>query len=119
MWSLLFCISSTSILAAAIAARTAFQRRSSSPVEIGVFRRSDMDISFSPGCGLAHDIDHGLGVVGEELAHIGFDSRHGTVFVALRIATEMREDRDVLGLPERIVGGQGLFREHVETGAGD
>jgi len=37
----LFCISSTSIFSFAMAARTACQRRSSSAVEIGVFRRSD------------------------------------------------------------------------------
>src|SRR5579862_4364599 len=40
MWSLLFCISSTSIFCACMAARTACQRRCSSAVEIGVLRRS-------------------------------------------------------------------------------
>src|SRR5215470_9991932 len=47
MWSLLFCISRTSIFSASMAARTAIQRRSSSAVEIGVFRRSD---GFIPAC---------------------------------------------------------------------
>src|SRR5713226_6146540 len=40
MWSLLFCISRTSTPSRFMAARTAFQRRSSSVVEIGVCRRS-------------------------------------------------------------------------------
>src|SRR5215203_5393604 len=40
MWSLLFCISRTSTPSRFMAARTAFQRRSSSAVEIGVCRRS-------------------------------------------------------------------------------
>src|SRR5215471_3724609 len=40
MWSLLFCISSTSIRSRCIALRTACQRRCSSAVEIGVLRRS-------------------------------------------------------------------------------
>ena len=52
MWSLLFCISSTSIFSRAIAARTAFQRRSSSAVEIGVFSRSDKAIRYSQEAGL-------------------------------------------------------------------
>src|SRR3982074_330438 len=54
MWSLLFCISRTSILSACMAARTAFHRRCSSVVEIGVFRRSlraAMGGPFLPECG--------------------------------------------------------------------
>ena len=53
------------------------------------------------------------------LRHIAGDGRHGAVLVAVRIAAEMREDRHVLGLPQRIVGRQRLLREHVERGAGD
>src|SRR6185312_10990245 len=112
-------MSSTSTCSRSIAARTAFQRRSSSAVEIGVFRRSDKAISFSPGCGLAHDIDHVLEIAGEELTHVALDGGHGTILVAVRVAAEMREDRDVLRLPQRIVRRQWLLRKDIESGTGD
>src|SRR5579864_5843873 len=112
MWSLLFCISSTSILAAVMAARTRRQRRSNSAVEIGVFSRSDKAMELhSPGRGLAHDIDHAFGIVGEKFRHVAGERRHGAIFVALRIAAEMRKDRDVLGFPQRVVGRQRLLRK--------
>src|SRR5581483_10949964 len=119
MWSLLFCISSTSIFSRAIAARTAFQRRSSSCVEIGVLRRSDMDITLLPGCGLAHDIDHLLRLAGEIACHVAGERRHGALLVALRIAAEMREDGEIFRLPQRTIGRQRLLREHIERGAGN
>src|SRR6185437_6025884 len=113
MWSLLFCISSTSILSRAIAARTAFQRRSSSAVEIGVFSRSDRAIKSLPRDGLAHDVDHRLEIAGKKLLHIAGNGGHGAVLVAVRVAAEMREHGDVLGLVERTAGGQGLLRVDV------
>src|SRR5665647_37786 len=110
MWSLLFCMTRTSILSRAIASRTAFQRRSSSGVEIGVFRRSEKAMvscpqRFLPGCRFAHDIDHAFKVAAEIFAHIAFDRRHGAVLVAFRIAAEMRKDRQVFGLPQRACRG--------------
>src|SRR6185437_325962 len=119
MWSLLFCIIRTSILSRCMAARTAAQRRSSSAVETGVFRRSDRAMSFSPGGGFAHDVDHAPGLAVEEAAHIVRDRRHGAVLVALRIAAEMRDALQVLGLPQRAIRRQRLFGVDVERGAGD
>src|SRR5262245_65408125 len=49
MWSLLFCISRTSIFWATMAARTAAHRRSSSAVDMGLTRRSDSCILGSFG----------------------------------------------------------------------
>ncbi len=60
-----------------------------------------------------------LKIVAQELGHIARDGRHGAILVALRVATEMREDRHVLGLPQRIIRRQRLLRKHVEAGAGD
>src|SRR3974390_3594892 len=111
MWSLLFCLSRTSIFSRSMAARTAFQRRSSSAVEIGVFRRSDNAMSVSPGGGLAHDVDHVFWTAVEIAGHIVRDRRHRALLVSLRIAAEMRKDGDVLGCPERIVGRQRVLRE--------
>src|SRR4051812_29209484 len=96
-------MSSTSILASAIAVRTAFQRRSSSAVEIGVFRRSDKAmILVSPGGGLAHDVDHPLEITRDIFLHVARQRRHRAVFITLRVAAKMREDRHVLRLPQWI-----------------
>src|SRR5262245_12166475 len=117
-------MSRTSIFAFSIAARTARQRRSSSGVEIGVFRRSDKAIgqspkNHSPRGGLANDVDHAPRIIAQEAPHVLFDRRHGAILVAVRIAAEMREYRQILGLPERARRWQRLFRENIEGGAGD
>src|SRR5262249_33279498 len=101
-----------------MAARTARQRRSSSAVEIGVFRRSDKAmVSVSPGRGLAHDVNHGLEVAGKKLRHVAGDRRHGAVLVALRVAAKMRKNCHVFYPPQRTAGRQRFLRKDVERSA--
>src|SRR6185437_11961250 len=123
IWSLLFCISSTSILSRSMAARTAFQRRSSSSVEIGVCRRSDnCSISLSllrpwPRSGLIsvrHYVDHAAGIAGEEAAHVGFHGRPGVIDIDVTEAALMGGDDHVVHRPERMIGRQRLLGEHIE-----
>src|SRR4051812_46464705 len=93
MWSLLFCISSTSILSRSMALRTADQRRSSSAVEIGVFRRSDMrDSPWRLSGGRDDDVVHRFVIAGEEAAHIVLDRRQRALLVEIEEAAEMRID---------------------------
>src|SRR4029078_12228359 len=120
MWSLLFCISRTSIFSSSMAVRTARQRRWSSASEIGELRRSDKAmVSVFPGCRLAHDVDHGFEIAGKKFSHIAGDGRHRSIFVTLRITAEMRKDRQVFRLPQWIVGRQRLLRKDIEAGTGD
>src|SRR5579863_3741132 len=103
MKSLLFCITSTSILRSAMDARTSDQRRSSSCVEMGVLRRSFGSVMALPA---GDEVDHMLALAGEEMAQIGLDDRERAVGIFIVKAAQMRRDDDVGHRPEAMVLGQ-------------
>src|SRR5262245_37578363 len=104
------------MLRAAISLRTAAQRRSSSAMEIGVWTRSIVAMAVTSYSEF-HDMADALGLAVHKRAQIVDKQRHHLVGVFLAHAADMRGDDHVGHVPERAVGWQRLFLEHVEAGA--